>query len=60
MRALTCKEVWTLYHVTHMLCYLAQKDLMTDVEDQGRKVYHMDFRAVGLLVLHYLLTLSVV
>jgi hypothetical protein len=43
-----------------MLCYLAQKDLMTDVEDQGRKVYHMDFRAVGLLVLHYLLTLSVV
>ena len=33
---------------------------MTDVEDQGRKVYHMDFRAVGLLLLCYIITLSVV
>ena len=60
MRVPSCKEVWTSYHVTHMLCYLVLKCLMTDVKDQGRKVYHMDFRAVGLLVLHYLITLSVV
>lgn len=60
MCVLSCKEVWTSYQVTHMLCYLAPKGLMTDVEDQDTKVYHMDFRAVGLLVLHYLITLSVV
>jgi len=43
-----------------MLCYLEPKGLMTGVEDQGIKVYHMDFKAVGLLLLCFLVTLSVV
>jgi hypothetical protein len=43
-----------------MLCYVAPKGLMTDVENQDRKVYDMDFRTVGLLLLCYLITLSVV
>lgn len=39
-----------------LLCYLSPKGLMIDVEDQGRKVYHMDLRVVGLFLLCYLIT----